>query len=354
MKFFSDEIRNRVRDDALAMEDRGNLAPDVLEYIYDQGLFKLLVPEQFGGHMTTLPKATEIYEEASFIEGNFGWLIGICSGGGFITKLLPERVYREKFSDREAVISGSGYPSGTARSVDGGYVVNGEWKYCSGSSFATLFTVNAMIEHEDGKDAEMRTFVFERDQVELLGDWNATGMKATNSQTIRVKDAFVPEDRALLFSMEATLYDEPFYSYPFLQFAKVQFAAVALGIGQHFLEECKKLAEKQKQEWEKGEKYAFTLEKIQQAEIDLHKARTQFYEVVNYSWNAHVSGEHFTDEQLSEISIVCEDAASESLRAAQSVFPYLGITAVLEDNLVNKTWRDLQTACQHGLIVSFR
>ncbi|WP_160847387.1 acyl-CoA dehydrogenase [Pontibacillus yanchengensis] len=354
MRFFSDDIRDRVREDALAMEKRGDLAPDILEYIYDQGLFKLLVPEQFGGIMTTLPRATEIYEEASYMEGNFGWLIGICSGGGFITKLFPEHVYREKFTNREAVISGSGYPSGTARAVNGGYVVNGEWKFCSGSSFATLFTVNAMIEHGDGKDAEMRTFVFERDQVELVGDWNATGMKATNSQTIQVREAFVPEDRALLFDMSATLYEEPFYTYPFMQFAKVQFAAVALGISRHFLEECKALAETHKQEWDKGEKYSFILEKVHQAEENLEKARNQFYEVVHFSWNAHVNGEYFSEEQLSEISIVCEDAAAESLRAAQSVFPYLGITAVLEDNLVNKTWRDLQTACQHGLILSFR
>jgi indole-3-acetate monooxygenase len=42
------------------------------------------------------------------------------------------------------------------------------------------------------------------------------------------------------------------------------------------------------------------------------------------------------------------------MKIVDSIFPYLGINAVLEDTEINKIYRDLQTASHHGLIVSYR
>ena len=87
LDMFDDNLIRTIREWALHMEKRGELAPEILEYIYDHRLFKLFVPEELGGRMTSLPAALRLFEEASWIDGNFGWLITIGSGGGILLHL---------------------------------------------------------------------------------------------------------------------------------------------------------------------------------------------------------------------------------------------------------------------------
>ena len=117
--------------------------------------------------------------------------------------MTPE-VSRRVFAHREAVIAGDGMPTGTARQVEGGYIVNGGWKYCGGSTYATTFTANAVIEpastvqnatdvpNADQDESHIRSFILNPDQIEILEDWNAFGLRATASHTISTVEAFVP------------------------------------------------------------------------------------------------------------------------------------------------------------------
>lgn len=55
---------------------------------------------------------------------------------------VAERIY----APVDAVIAGSGYATGKARNVPGGYRVTGQWKYASGAQYARVFTANAVLE----------------------------------------------------------------------------------------------------------------------------------------------------------------------------------------------------------------
>ena len=112
------ELEAMVRNEAPAMEQKGEISPKVLEAIYKRGLFKLLVPRELGGHMLPLPEALRVFEGASRIDGSFGWLVTSVRREYFAASMEPE-VCRELFSPREAVIAGSGYPAGEARRVNG-------------------------------------------------------------------------------------------------------------------------------------------------------------------------------------------------------------------------------------------
>ena len=116
------------------MENTGELSSEILDIIYNNGLFKLFVPKELGGKMLSLPEGLKVFEEASRINGSFGWLVTIGTGGGFFVPYYPINGMRQQlFSDKKAVIAGSGTASGIAKKVDGGYRVTGKWKYCSGS-----------------------------------------------------------------------------------------------------------------------------------------------------------------------------------------------------------------------------
>lgn len=64
------------------LERKKKLNSALLQENYEQGWFKLFVPEELGGRMTTLPEALLIFEETSRLDGNLGWLVTIGADGG--------------------------------------------------------------------------------------------------------------------------------------------------------------------------------------------------------------------------------------------------------------------------------
>lgn len=350
---FSQHQIEQIRGQSLQMEQEGQVTEDVLQLIYDYRLFHLFVPNEVEGRMTSLPEAVKIFQECSQIDGNFGWLVTIGAGGGFFAPFMSPKVSRDVFAHRTAVIAGSGTPSGTAQRVPGGYNVNGSWKYCSGSTHATVFTANVIVEPgEDTADAEegarqtIRSVILMPEQVHIYPDWNAFGLKATSSHSISAQDAFIPEEMTFDIKDIKAYKHELIYSYPFLAFAQASFAAVTLGIAQHFLEASEALLGQKTSHPNIISQFNNQREALQRSERDFHLC-------MSHSWNELQQEGHLSQETESRVSEQCISTAQASLQCGQLLFPLLGLSAAMEDSTVNRTWRDLQTACQHVLLRSY-
>lgn len=350
----SDEAVSMIREQSRHMELTGALTPEVLNVIYDHNLFKLFVPEKLGGNMTPLPDALRTFEYASWIDGSFGWLVNIGSGGGFFISSIVPSVSQKLFSDKKAVIAGSGYPSGSAKRVNGGFLVSGQWKFCSGSTHATAFTANCMIESSKSSNPEIRSFILLPDQVNLIKDWNAFGLKATASHSITVDNVFVPQEMTFNIADDRAYYSDPVFQYPFLQFAQASFAAVAIGICKHFLEEAKSISERNKETWgTSSNRFQFVMSKIDEMERLFTNAINDFYKKIDESWEVHTNHKLLSEKEQEQISRQCKETRRVALHCAQLILPYLGINAIMEDTVINRTWRDLHTACQNVLLVPF-
>ncbi|WP_027092506.1 hypothetical protein [Cohnella thermotolerans] len=351
MFLYDNEQAEKIREHSQRMEQRGEIEPWLLELTYDAKLFKAFVPRELGGLALGLPEALRLFERASWIDGAFGWLVTIGSGGGFFCATLPEREAAALFSGREAVLAGSGLPTGTAKPVEGGYRVSGRWKFCSGSTYASFYTANCMIEGEG--EPRMRSFAFLPEQVEVIRDWNSLGLRATSSHSIAVRDAFVPESMTFDIASEPR-YDDPIYRVPFLPFAQTSFAAVSIGIARHFLEECRSFADLKAPEWSAAQprRLEALLGAVEAQENRLNAACDRFYAAVESSWAAFVREGALPDVRWDEVGRVSQEAAGEARSGAQAVFPLLGMTALLNDHPLNRTWRDLHTVTQHSVLLS--
>ncbi|MGD7023658.1 acyl-CoA dehydrogenase family protein [Rossellomorea vietnamensis] len=346
MKEFTEQEVEKIRWNEEQMDREGAFPDELLRIIYDKRLFKLFVPERFGGRMTSLPESVRIFEEASSINGSFGWLVTIGSGGGFFSGNMKNEVLDDVFLPRNAVIAGSGAPTGTAVKCEGGYRVTGQWKYCSGAEFATTFTANAMIEGSAGEEPEMRSFAFTEKQVEILRDWNTFGLKATGSHSIKVDDVFVPEERTFSIFESNGLVDEPVSSYPFMPFAQASFTAVMLGLGLRVMEEAGHYLDMLAEESAKKPVLRKVLD--EQGER-LETLRSTFYHTIDGNWDLHLEGES-EQEQYDEVSEVCAGTAQGVREVAFALYPYLGMYAGAQDTPFNRVFRDLLTASQHELI----
>src|SRR5207302_8993554 len=95
-------------------------------------------------------------------------------------------------------------PGGTARRVDGGYVINGSWAYSSGVPYATHFLGGAILATDEppaAPDAPPTTVIIcvPSEQYSVLEDWGghsptaALGLQGSGSNTVVIKDQFIAE-----------------------------------------------------------------------------------------------------------------------------------------------------------------
>src|SRR5258708_10495444 len=111
-------------------------------------------------------------------------------------------VYSQPFSEGGAAAAG-GVPVGTAaKTVKGGWIVNGKKIFASLSGHADYYGV-LCTEIVEGEKASRRNTLYlavpaKTEGVSVVGDWDPLGMRGTVSRTLLFKDAFVPEDAALM------------------------------------------------------------------------------------------------------------------------------------------------------------
>lgn len=348
----NDSVIAQIREQSLLQEQQRKSSDLALQHIYEHGWFKLFVPQELGGHMASLCEAIRIIEYASWVDGSLGWAIAIGAGGGFFVPFMQSHIATALFSDPKAVVAGSGAATGTARKTEGGYIINGAWKYCSGATYATLFTANCVIEDDSNlleEEPKVRAFAFLPDQVKIISDWQAFGLKGTESHSITISNQFVPEDRMFNLLDQLTYKEEALYRYPFLPFAQASFAAVALGICRHFLEQAAKMT-MEKQETIPTNRYEAVMNRISHASNRLNDSANGFFEGVEHSWEALEKNE-LSLEKEAEVSKLCQHASRIALECANNVFPYLGLAVTMEHTPINQIWRDLQTACHHAVLV---
>jgi alkylation response protein AidB-like acyl-CoA dehydrogenase len=350
---FSEAEIEQVQSNSLKAEAAGQLTKDQREVIYKGELYKSLLPEEVGGKDLSLVEAAEVFRECSAIDGSFGWSVTIGVGGNFFYEFMQANVVKEVFSPKDTLIAGSGIPSGTATPEGDGFRINGEWKYCSGAPHATAFTFNCVLIDEAGKKTDrIKSFVLQPEQVQIGEDWNAMGLEATSSHTVKVKDAFVAIDRIFDISQPQGNSENLFFRYPFLEFARVSFATVVLGLGESFLEKSQKLAEENKTHWQQPfpDRYPKVKRLLEEQQKVLEEIHADFFKTIEESWNELEREGSVSVKTAKAVSERCFRTVEEVQQRTSKVFPWLGMSVLFPENELNRIWRDLQTAGQHLLL----
>lgn len=315
------------------MEATGRLSPTIVDWLYDMKLFKMMVPDDFGGRPTPMPERIRAFDELAYIDASIGWNVSVGSGGGLFIPSFSKHMARQLFSPREAVITGTGFPGGRARKVEGGYIVNGRWLYASGSQYASFFTANALCD-ENGEE-KVRAFAFFRDEVRVLDEWRAFGLKATASNPWVVENLFVPDERMFVVGDVAWHVDDPNYRISFNMMAATGNAAVLFGIMRHFFDVAVELS-----------RPAPAVD-AQHVAAEVTHRRELFYSLADSWWLRLTCGESAEEKEEKTIITSIRRLVIDSITDVHQVFPYLRMRALWEGETINRIYRDLQTAGHH-------
>ncbi|MDN3582334.1 acyl-CoA dehydrogenase [Mucilaginibacter flavus] len=343
-----------IRDTAAEAEQLGALHPDQLALVYEQGWFKFLVPQAYSGLQLALPDMVRLEESLAWANGSLGWVVTLCSGAGWFGGFLSPGIANQLLNNTHLCLAGSGASTGTATITDGGYIINGTWKYASGAHHATHITANCIIKNgnetvlnADGTELIL-PFIFEKKDVQVFPAWKYIGMVATGSDAYKVTNLFVEADRCFKIDPEFTVVDEPLYRYPFLQLAEATLAANISGMAVHFLDLCASIfEEKQLAKRFSADQKKFTKQLLADAKHLLNQTREDFYQAVDASWQ---SGLTQPAGHLHEVSQTSRNLAKTARECVDRLYPYCGLQAASPDTEINQVWRDLHTASQHALL----
>ena len=174
-------------------DEAGELAPEVVEAFHREGMFQMWVPRALGGSELGPIDSLEVLEITSYGDPSAGWVqMASCLSTGTAAAYLGASAVDELFHDGGyPVIAGQGTRPGTARTVEGGYLLTGEWSFGSGLKHGTYIHSLGIIE----ETGEPRIFVTPVDKATLLQDsWDVLGLRGTGSIDYTMTDVFVPEE----------------------------------------------------------------------------------------------------------------------------------------------------------------
>lgn len=336
------EIRAR-RDE---FEAKRHVPRDMIEKLKQLGVYRAHTPRCFGGDGTSPSEFLKLIETISEADGSTGWVASFGSASNYLAALPRETLARIYANGPDVAFAGGLFPVQPAERVEGGWRVNGLWKFASGCMGADVLGVGIGF----GDGGKPLTAVLTPGDLEIVENWEVIGMRGTGSHDLLVKDTFVADEWTFVRGGKPTI-EEPVYQYPSIAYAAQVLAVVNLGIARASLDEIAKMAGGSTITGApKMADRAYLRIGLAKAEATLRSARAFFYEATDAAWESILKGDGVSAEQTSMLRLAAAHAAREGASAVQSAYMLAGTLAIYDGHPLERNLRDAMVVSQHAFI----
>jgi len=343
-----------MRDECEALR---RVPASMVEALAEAGLLQMYMPRAMGGPEVPPLTAFRVIEEVSRADGSIGWCTMIATAVSNSLGWLDPQVARSIAGQpADARLAGSIRPQGRARRVDGGYRIEGHWDFASGVNHARWLQCPCVLWDGDkpmrtpSGAARTRSFLIPAEKATILDTWRVVGLRGTGSHDFTVADVFVPDNHSCSNS-EPPTQKGPLYD-PRLFLIWVWTATVgnAMGIARGALDAFGELA------GSKGTTTSTTLlrdrplvqTRVAEAEAILSGARAYVLAAVGDLWGRIGRGERDLDAAIVQARLAITHGMHEAARSVDLVFHAAGTNAVYERNPLERPFRNIHVALQHG------
>ena len=188
-----------LRERAGGAEAARQMEKETLDDLHRAGLFRFHQPKRWGGMELPFVAMFDVPAEIARGCASTGWNVANLGIHHWMLALYDERAQEEIWGqDPDALIaSGIAYPAGAAAAAwTAASSISGFWNFSSGVDPAT-WNMLAVTVRDGDRVVDHRMCLVPRGEYEIVDDWQVLGMRSTGSKSVRAKDVFVPEHRAL-------------------------------------------------------------------------------------------------------------------------------------------------------------
>ena len=328
----------------------------MLDALHARELFRLSLPAHVGGYEAPVPVLAMVTEIIAGADASVAWCLGQAFGCAMSAAFLDEGPAREVFGPPNAVLAWGAGAQGRAAASDGGYRVNGTWRFASGAGHATWLGGHCKVYEADGSprlDAggvhAHRTALFPRERAALADDWYVMGLRGTRSEGYTVEDLFV-ESRLTLDreTPEECRLDSTLYKFPTTNVYASVFSGVALGIARAMLDDLVALAQTKSQRGARTSmrESAVIHTRLAELEARLGAARAYQRETIREVWDEVDATHELTMAQRARIRLATTHAINQATEVSEQVYRLAGATAIFEDHAFERRFRDAYAVSQ--------
>lgn len=180
-------------------EEQRRMPEETVRDFHDAGLFRILQPARVGGYEFDYGMMYELGAVVSRACASSGWNVSNLACHHWMLGMWPraaqDEVWGRNDETTDSLICASViFPAGRAKRVDGGYVLNGRWPFCSGIDPSDWNMLAAMVEPDsDHPDSEPRLFLVRKSEHEIIDTWFTSGLQGTGSKDVATENLFVPD-----------------------------------------------------------------------------------------------------------------------------------------------------------------
>jgi alkylation response protein AidB-like acyl-CoA dehydrogenase len=342
-------------------ETLGYMTDEVVAALREAGIYTMLFPREVGGSELSHFEAMTIVERLSYAHASAGWCTIVNNMEGTTMALYIEDAgIAEVFRDGvDITIAGNGVPRGFARPVDGGYMIKGRWAYASAVQHAEWIHTGCFITDDAGTmvmqpSGQPKIVICHhpRSTVELLGNWDVLGLRATGSFDYKPADAdeiFVPTHMTYDFDIAAPRRGGPQGVLGLAGYSAWAHTSWAIGVGRRVLDELVKVIVQRTDPFGKSAESASFKFQFAQAEARFRAARALAYETWRGISETCAGGEAPSQEQMTMAKLtlrhvhdVISDVGTFAHRAARG--------ASLHNTPMQRFYRDIHAGTQHILL----
>ena len=231
------KLRSLLAGNADVADRERSVPRENIEALTESGLLALMRPVRHGGLQTDFRTLLEVGREVGRSCGSTAWVTCLLNANDWFVGLFPAQAQDDVWGGKLDVhVAGVVTPSGTAKTVDGGYRVSGRWAPASGSTHADWAVLGVtQPDAQDTSDAVSIVLV-PMSELTIEDTWFVTGMRGTASNTVVGDDLYVPAHRFLsipdaIEGRYATPFtDEALYRAPFVPAAALVLTGPQLGL----------------------------------------------------------------------------------------------------------------------------
>ena len=322
------------------------------------GVYRVMQPAKFGGLELDFGTQTELAIKLSPGCASSGWVAAVTACHGWLLGMFPAKAQEDVWGkDPEASIASSFLGFGpTVERVEGGLKLDGRWGFSSGVNHCSWVVLQVAVPPEqEGERPQLMFALVPLDECEIIDTWQTTGLTATGSNDLVLKEVFVPDYRAVdLMDLRGGPSPgsevNPGYLYSLPQRATFSFNLVGSVIGsangtvQMLIEEMKKRVTV-------GGANLQELSTVQYRIAEAESEVAAAYSLMDRNRSEIIAkgkaGELPTIEDRARYRRDNGYATKLCVQAVDRVYPIMGGRGIVVGNAVNRAWRDTHAIAHH-------
>jgi indole-3-acetate monooxygenase len=343
------------------IEAERRIVPEIVAALHDAGLFAMLLPVSLGGGAADILAFNQVIETIAAADASTAWCLAQQVASTQAAGFLDPKVAREIFAVPGGAVAW-GPPAGAKAVVaDGGYVVNGKWRFASGSEHCPWLGGHCAVIEADGKPRldghgrpVMRTMLFRKEQATVHDIWHVIGLCGTGSNGYEVRDLFVPEVYSTWRDNAADRRgDEPLSRIPLLTLYGMGFSGVALGIARACLDAFMTLAATKKPSPMHGapiplREHPAVQARVAEATGQLQSARAYLHALLRAFWDAATAKRAVSLDERAQLRIAITGAIEQSCQVVDFAYRAAGADAIFRGSPFERRFRDMHTVTAQG------